>query len=110
MAIENVNCKSKFFQSPEECKNQPLADQERCLENFCSINKDQFVCQAYECKQGNNGNGIIQQLAKLKCIENVCGVHPTQTVCQELNICQEKRNRGGLFEFIECILILFSEN
>ena len=108
MVVENVNGESKFFQPPEECRNEPLAGQARCLENFCLDNKDKFVCQAYECKQGNDGNGIIQQLAKLKCIENVCDVHPTKTVCQELKICQEKKN-AGLFKFIECILILFSE-
>ena len=110
IAINNANCKNKSFQPPEECKNEPERSQETCLGNYCQTNSGTFVCKAYECRQGNTGNDIIQNLAKLKCIENTCKSHPSESVCQGLEICNAKKTGlGGLFQFIECILILFQE-
>ena len=109
ITVDFVSGSNKFFQPPQECRNEPEANQENCLRNFCSTNRNTFVCQAYECRQGNAGDGIIEKLAKLKCIENVCSANPTEPVCQELQICNAKKTSGGLFAFIECIIILFSE-
>ena len=110
ITVNFVSGSNKFFQPPQECRNEPEANQENCLRSFCSTNQNRFVCQAYECRQGNAGDGIIEKLAKLKCIENVCTANPTEAVCQELQICNAKKTSGGLFTFIECIIKLFSEN
>ena len=110
IAVDFVSGSNKFFQPPQKCRNEPEAKQENCLRNFCSTNRNRFVCQAYECRQGNAGDGIMEKLAKLKCIENVCTANLTEPVCQELQICNAKKTSGGLFAFIECIMKLFSEN
>ena len=110
ITVDFVSGSNKFFQPPQECRNEAEANQENCLKSFCTTNRNRFVCQAYECRQGNAGDGIIEKLAKLKCIENVCTANPTEPVCQELQICNAKKTSGGLFAFIECIIKLFSEN
>ena len=110
ITVDFVSGSNKFFQPPQECRNEAEANKENCLRSFCSTNQNRFVCQAYECRQGNAGDGIIEKLAKLKCIENVCTANPTEPVCQELQICNAKKTSAGLFAFIECIIKLFAEN
>ena len=110
VAINNVNCKSKYFRPPEECKNEPERNQENCLKNYCQINTGTFICKAYKCRQGNTGNDIIQNVAKLKCIKDTCKSHSSELVCRELKICNAKKTGlGGLFRLIKCILKIFQE-
>lgn len=109
IAVQNCSCKSKYFLPPKDCQNEPESNQENCLKNFCLANKYKFVCQAYDCKKNNIGDGMIEKMAKLKCIETACASNPTEKVCVELKNCNAKKTTEGLFSFIGCIITLFQE-
>ena len=110
VTIEHVNAEPNFFRPPKQCENQSQVGQEQCVKEFCAVNVNKFVCQALQCKQGNTGEGILQQFAKLKCIQNVCTSNPSEAVCQKLQECEAKKNAksGALVSYIECIVNLFS--
>lgn len=109
LAVQNCSCKSKYFLPPKDCQNEPESNQENCLKNFCLANKYKFVCQAYDCKKNNIGDGIIEKMEKLKCIKTACASNPTEKVCVELKNCNAKKTTEGLFSFIGCIITLFQE-
>ena len=105
--INDVSCRSNFFQPPQACQNEPESNQENCLKNFCLTNNRKFVCQAYDCKRNNGGDGIVAKLSKLRCIENACEINTTEPVCVELNQCSAKKKTEGFFSYIGCIMTLF---
>ena len=110
IAIDNCSCQKNFFQPPQTCRYEPEANQENCLQKFCLTNNNKFVCQAYDCKRNNVGDGIIEKMAKLKCIEKACESNPTEPVCMELKQCNAKKRTEGLFSFIGCIITLFQSS
>ena len=107
IAIDGCSCRSNIFQPPQVCRNEPEANQENCLQKFCLSNNNKFVCQAYDCKRNNAGNGIFSKLSKLRCIESACEINTTEPVCVELKKCSEKKKTEGFFSYIGCIMTLF---
>ena len=107
ITIDNASCRSNFFQPPKVCQNEPESNQENCLNDFCLTNNRKFVCQAYDCKKNNAGNGVFSKLSKLRCIESACEINTTEPVCVELNQCSAKKKTEGFFSYIGCITTLF---
>ena len=110
IAVDDGSCRSNFFQPPQACRSEPEANKENCLQKFCLANNNKFVCQAYDCKRNNVGDGIIEKMEKLKCIKKACESYPTEPVCMELKQCNAKKRTQGLFSFIGCIITLFQSS